>query len=420
MPIEITCTNCAKTLRVPDAAAGKAAKCPGCGTVLKIPTIGPNPAAAPAPPQAAQPPAPQPNPTAPPPNLTPSSTPDQPAAAKAPTAPAKAPAPVSRAPATPARPAAPPQLELSDSKTVPASKRPAAPASPPAKASARSADPVLALPDEEVISEAHDEEVISEAHDEVISEAHDEEVISEAHDDEVIGEEAEEIVSEAHIDGAASALIKDNPFEGIEIPKEAEAEIRKQLTQGEKIVWVGRQSLRLLMSYAFFGSIAGGVILFFGLIALFGLSILLYSQFGVFPMLGGLCFGLFVCVLGAVLLCLPLIVKLTARFRPVYVLTTRNAHEFKPVSFSNWKQVTKTTWTALKVANMSREDSWRHKGAGSLIFETRQQVETTGSRGGAQVVTLKFGFMHIEQVQEVEELVRQTLVNRQIDRLVNG
>ncbi|EMI19176.1 hypothetical protein, membrane, partial [Rhodopirellula maiorica SM1] len=36
MPIKMTC-QCGKVLNIPDAAAGKAVKCPGCQTVLKVP-----------------------------------------------------------------------------------------------------------------------------------------------------------------------------------------------------------------------------------------------------------------------------------------------------------------------------------------------------------------------------------------------
>lgn len=39
MPISVQCTQCGKTLRVPDAAAGKRGKCP-CGTILNVPAAG--------------------------------------------------------------------------------------------------------------------------------------------------------------------------------------------------------------------------------------------------------------------------------------------------------------------------------------------------------------------------------------------
>lgn len=49
MPIELNCTGCGRQLRVPDAHAGKQARCPVCGTICLIPSSGssgePNPLA---------------------------------------------------------------------------------------------------------------------------------------------------------------------------------------------------------------------------------------------------------------------------------------------------------------------------------------------------------------------------------------
>ncbi len=47
MPIEFRCTQCNKLLRTADESAGKKAKCPECGQVLRVPS--PEPAAAPDP-----------------------------------------------------------------------------------------------------------------------------------------------------------------------------------------------------------------------------------------------------------------------------------------------------------------------------------------------------------------------------------
>jgi len=40
MPISVQCTQCGKTLKVPDTMAGKRGKCPGCGAVIAIPGAG--------------------------------------------------------------------------------------------------------------------------------------------------------------------------------------------------------------------------------------------------------------------------------------------------------------------------------------------------------------------------------------------
>jgi uncharacterized Tic20 family protein len=52
MPIVIACPSCKAKMKAPDAAAGKAVKCPGCGAALKVPAATaavPAPAAARAP-----------------------------------------------------------------------------------------------------------------------------------------------------------------------------------------------------------------------------------------------------------------------------------------------------------------------------------------------------------------------------------
>ena len=38
MPIPVKCSNCGKTLNVPDSMAGKKGKCPKCKKVILVPT----------------------------------------------------------------------------------------------------------------------------------------------------------------------------------------------------------------------------------------------------------------------------------------------------------------------------------------------------------------------------------------------
>ncbi len=39
MPIEFRCTSCERLLRTPDGTSGRDAKCPQCGTIVKIPFV---------------------------------------------------------------------------------------------------------------------------------------------------------------------------------------------------------------------------------------------------------------------------------------------------------------------------------------------------------------------------------------------
>jgi len=53
MPIEFSCSQCDKPLRVPDSSAGKKAKCPACGALMPVP-LSSTPVAAPSKPAAAK------------------------------------------------------------------------------------------------------------------------------------------------------------------------------------------------------------------------------------------------------------------------------------------------------------------------------------------------------------------------------
>lgn len=57
MPIEFSCSQCQRTLRVPDDSAGRGARCPQCGMISTVPSP------APAPPEFPQPIAPPPTQT---------------------------------------------------------------------------------------------------------------------------------------------------------------------------------------------------------------------------------------------------------------------------------------------------------------------------------------------------------------------
>src|SRR5882724_8138358 len=54
--MHVTCSNCQSKIRVPDSAAGKKGKCPKCGNVITIPSLG-APTDEPAPEPAAEAPA---------------------------------------------------------------------------------------------------------------------------------------------------------------------------------------------------------------------------------------------------------------------------------------------------------------------------------------------------------------------------
>ena len=74
----------------------------------------------------------------------------------------------------------------------------------------------------------------------------------------------------------------------------------------------------------------------------------------------------------------------------------------------------------LEVSGMRRSDSWVVSGSGDLIFRTVQVISRTQSRPGifnSGVKTIHYGFLAIAQLGEVEKLVRETLIDRFVDKL---
>jgi hypothetical protein len=59
------------------------------------------------------------------------------------------------------------------------------------------------------------------------------------------------------------------------------------------------------------------------------------------------------------------------------------------------------------------------KGSGDLIFRTVKVISNSGSRSQwtQSVKTKHYGFLAIAQVRDVEKLVRETLIDRFVDKL---
>jgi hypothetical protein len=102
--------------------------------------------------------------------------------------------------------------------------------------------------------------------------------------------------------------------------------------------------------------------------------------------------------------------------RTCYVLTNRRALVYKEGLFGPIRE----SYPPLEVANMRQSNSWVFSGCGDLIFRTVMTVTTSrNSRGGSSssVRTTYYGFLAIPHVQEVATLVRETLIDRFVDKL---
>jgi hypothetical protein len=99
-----------------------------------------------------------------------------------------------------------------------------------------------------------------------------------------------------------------------------------------------------------------------------------------------------------------------------YALTNRRALVYKAGLFGP----TRESYSPLEVAAMRRADSWVFAAGGDLIFRSVTVVTTSYNRRGgssSSVRTTYYGFLAIANVKEVEKLVRETLIDRFVDRL---
>jgi hypothetical protein len=123
--------------------------------------------------------------------------------------------------------------------------------------------------------------------------------------------------------------------------------------------------------------------------------------------------GLF--AVAACVAAVPLLRWRSAR-RTCYVLTNRRALVYKESLFGP----TRDSYSPLEVSGMRRSDSWLIAGSGDLIFRTVQVISKTQTRPGvmtASVKTIHYGFLAVAHLGAVEKLVRETLIDRFVDKL---
>jgi hypothetical protein len=202
------------------------------------------------------------------------------------------------------------------------------------------------------------------------------------------------------------------------LPPELEERVHAELSGGERLVWLGQPRPDLYRGQTIFLSIFGA---FFGGIALvmFLVGVGMAVAFAGF---GGAaagnaagtfagCFPLFFCLftipfmlIGGYLLFAPWWMPKRIR-RILYALTDRRAVVFEPNWFGGGYTV--RSYTREGLGRMYRVD--RAGDAGDLVFE-EYYTTSTNSEGYASSSRTQRGFMGIDRVREVEELVRLTLM----------
>jgi hypothetical protein len=206
-------------------------------------------------------------------------------------------------------------------------------------------------------------------------------------------------------------------LENSEVPEKMRERVANELSRGEKLIWVGIPSRRIVMIRSLWGPIAGVFFLFiFGVIGLF--FAFTASKTGgiagaIVPLLGIGCMALL--FVGS-----SMLAPVWAFFkqqRTCYALTNRRCIVWSCGWFGT---VTMTSYNPMQLTNMWRRDMWIFgKGGGDVVFRTRTVTTiTTGRHGGVSQRTYLYGFLSIENVGEVERLIRETLLDRMMDRIV--
>jgi len=410
MPISTTCTGCKVTLKVPDEVAGKAIKCPKCAAVFKVAPA--NGTAAPAAAKPAAPAAAKPAPPA--------------GAAAKPAAPAGAAgAPAKTPPAAP-KPAAPPAAKPAAAAPAPGAAAKAAPAAKPATPAAKPAAPAAALKADKPAAKAAPPAPLPideiEEEDDRPKKPAARKAKSEPPPIEEIDEEEEKPKKggkkgKAEADDKAPLEVdKEDPFEGLDISDDIQKEIQQELTKKEKIRWVGRQDLEMMLFKAWFAIPVGAVFLLVGLIAM--ISMLFTMEFPM-SLIGVGVF--FVCALISVpCMMARWLLKKFAHKRAVYVITNRRAILYGAQAYTGSKVA---SYSPIQLRKMERKESSYWKGCGSLVFDYKLETVHHGGSGrrmgGSSTVKVPIGFIDIRDVKKVDRFLRETLIETVTDKLLS-
>ena len=185
---------------------------------------------------------------------------------------------------------------------------------------------------------------------------------------------------------------------------EAEQRLQGELRDGEHLLWAGRPRIPFLVWSALPVSIFG---LFFGGFALFwiiGAATVTRSVpsevgggFGLFSLLFPL-FGLPFLLVGLGLILSPWLAKLRLK-KTFYGVTDQRAILLEPSGFSG---VETRFYPLADLERMVRTQ--KADGSGDLVFE--EETQSYRRKGRSRTRHVRHGFMGIEEVRRVEDLIR--------------
>jgi hypothetical protein len=202
------------------------------------------------------------------------------------------------------------------------------------------------------------------------------------------------------------------------LPPELDQRVQAELSPGERLIWVGQPRPDLFRGQTIFlsvfGAVFGGFALIFFLVGA-GMAAVFASLGGAAAgdAAGGLagCFPLFFCLfsipfllIGGWMLLAPVWMPKRIR-RVIYALTDRRTVLWEPNWFGGGYTV--RSYTREGLGRMYRVD--KVGAAGDLVFE-EYYTTSTNTSGYTTSNRTQRGFLGIDRVREVEELVRLTLM----------
>jgi hypothetical protein len=196
------------------------------------------------------------------------------------------------------------------------------------------------------------------------------------------------------------------------LPPHLAERVTSELTAGELVVWAAQPSPAVTRRAAIQGiAVTGCGVLVAGVIALG-----LLGAGGNGTAMGAIFGGFALLFLVAMVLAPRAVFRQAAR--TCYVLTNRRAIVSVAWLFSEGEI---DSYSPAQLQGMQRRDSWWVRGAGDLVFRTRTTVTVTTYRDSPATVREKvtrYGFLGIDNVREVEKLVREALVNPLTDNMI--
>jgi hypothetical protein len=223
-------------------------------------------------------------------------------------------------------------------------------------------------------------------------------------------------------DYESGANVKKATSEGVitesaELPDELQQRVTNELTSKEKLIWVGQPIPALVFRRQLFLLIIGAALLVAGFI--WGATSLFGKKDPNTPALMLLMPPLFFLAFGIGLTAAPFVLKAAAR-KSVYALTNKRCIVWRGLTGTK-----KDVYEPKELTNVWHRNAWLVKGAGDVVFKTIITITRTSHydrRGGYRGTstsksTRHYGFLAIQNPEEVKLMIRETLVEPFLEKL---